>query len=122
LRWRYQKQRYSFNLFHYSKTHLLQAKKIALTIESDMVNEAFDCTLNKYKPACQLSRTEQKSLAELFSQWVTDYRNRDCDKDIDYYLIKRMLIRWGDFQVNDALSRLNKEAIGLKLIMKDYGY
>jgi len=46
LRWRYQKKRYSLNLFHNTKTNFIQAKKIALLIESDMVSETFDLTLS----------------------------------------------------------------------------
>ena len=49
LRWRYLKKRYSLNLFLYNKANLLQAKKIALQIESDLVNGLFDSSLNKYK-------------------------------------------------------------------------
>lgn len=73
---------------------MLQAKKIALAIEHDLVNEDFDTTLTKYKPASKKKELEPKLLVELFSDWVKQYRNRDSDKDVDYYLIKRMLERW----------------------------
>lgn len=33
LRWRYQKQRYSMNLFSYSKENLVRAKKISIKIQ-----------------------------------------------------------------------------------------
>jgi hypothetical protein len=48
LRWRYQTKRYSLNLFHFSKPNLLQAKQIALLIESDIALNEFDFT-SKYK-------------------------------------------------------------------------
>lgn len=114
LRWRYQKQRYSLNLFQYNKANMLQAKKIALSIEHDMVNEAFDSTLNKYRPSSQKSESNVTSIVELFSEWVKQYRNRDCDNDVHFYPIKRMLERWGTFQVKDVLARLNNEVIGTK--------
>ena len=53
LRWRYNTKRYSLNLFRYSKHNLLQAKKIALNIEHDIVQGTFDDTLVKYKPKAQ---------------------------------------------------------------------
>lgn len=46
LRWRYQSKRYSLNLFLYNKANLLRTKKLALTIEHDLVSGAFDSTLN----------------------------------------------------------------------------
>jgi integrase len=114
LRWRYQTKRYSLNLFHYSKASLLQAKKIAVAIEHDMVTESFDFTLNKYKPTSQQSKPELKSIMELFADWVKQYRNRDCDKDVDYYLVKSMLERWGGFHIKEALIRLSSEKICAK--------
>lgn len=48
-RWRYQAKRYSLNLFLYNKTNLPRAKKLALTIEHDLVSGTFDYTLNQYK-------------------------------------------------------------------------
>lgn len=114
LRWRYQKQRYSLNLFHFSTANLLQAKKIALQIESDMITEAFDFTLCRYKPKAQEEMPVQKSLVEHFEAWVKIYRNRDCEKDTDYYLTKRMLERWEDFTPKEVLIRLSNEAIGAK--------
>jgi hypothetical protein len=41
--------RYSLNLFLYNKSNLLRAKKIALTIENDMVTDAFDDSLERFK-------------------------------------------------------------------------
>ncbi len=41
LRWRCQKKRYSLNLFLFNKANLLQAKKIALQIEHDLLADSF---------------------------------------------------------------------------------
>jgi integrase len=114
LRWRYQKKRYSLNLFHYSRTSLIQAKKIAAAIENDMLTESFDFTLSRYKPSSHSESKEPKLFVELFIDWVKQYRHRDCDKDVDYYLIKRMLERWGNFNLREVLIRLNKEPISAK--------
>lgn len=114
LRWRYQKKRYSLNLFHYTKSNLLEAKKTALLIEQDMVTQSFDCTLKKYGALEAYLVPEPKPMAEQFHDWVKLYRNRDCEKDTDYYLTKRMLERWGGFNANDALKKLSDESIGAK--------
>jgi hypothetical protein len=50
LRWRYQSKRYSLSLFHYSKSNLLQARSVPLSIEVGMVSQSFDTTLVKYNP------------------------------------------------------------------------
>jgi integrase len=48
LRWSYQKKRYSLNLFTYNRANLLQAKKIALQIENDLVTGQFDVSTKRY--------------------------------------------------------------------------
>jgi integrase len=49
LRWGYQGKRYTLNLL-YAKTNLIQARRIALQMESDITRGLFDSTLNSYKP------------------------------------------------------------------------
>ena len=44
-RWRFQKKRYSLNLFVFSKFNLSQARKIARQIEKDIVHSYFDISL-----------------------------------------------------------------------------
>ncbi len=56
LRWRYQLKRYSLNLSIYNKTNLLQAKKVAISIEEDVANDRFDYTLNRYKGKKEISK------------------------------------------------------------------
>jgi integrase len=49
MRWRNEGKRYSLTLFSNTKKGLYQAKKLALEIESDLLNDQFDATLYKYK-------------------------------------------------------------------------
>ena len=49
LTWRYRTIRYSINLNAYNKANLLIAKKAALQIEVNIVNEKFDYSLNSYR-------------------------------------------------------------------------
>ena len=114
LRWRYQNKRYSINLASYSKTNLLQARKLAVSIEHDIALDCFDSTLGKYKPNIVYEKKEWSSLVDLFIKWVVSYRNRDVDSDTDYYLIKQMLIRWGDLPISEAVKKFNAEKIGPK--------
>jgi integrase len=114
LRWSYQQKRYSLSLFQLNNTNLIQARKIASTIESDMVFETFDTTLAKYLPEAKQVIKEQKSLVEYFEEWVTNYRNMDCDKHIDYNSTRNMMLRWGKFTVNDVIRHFNAETFNAK--------
>jgi hypothetical protein len=75
LRWRYQKKRYSLNLFQYNKANLVQARKIALQIERDLLTDKFDVTLVQYKPTAiqECAVQESKTLVEHFEEWVKSY-------------------------------------------------
>ncbi|NDE09492.1 MAG: site-specific integrase, partial [Chitinophagia bacterium] len=48
LRWRYAGNRYSINLSAFNKINQLEAKRVALTIEQDMVTNNFDYSLIRY--------------------------------------------------------------------------
>jgi integrase len=116
LRWRYHKTRYSLNLFSFSKTNLLHAKKVAVSIEHDMLLGSFDKTLQKYNPKYTLtpSETSKKSLVDHFNEWVISYKNRDVNKDVDYNLTMKMLKRIGSLSPIEVLKKLNEEAIAPK--------
>ena len=77
LRWRYQQKRYTLNLFYFSKANLLQAKKIALQIEQDILDDTIDTSLKRYKPASlqEAVVSVNKTLIEHFEDWVKNYRN-----------------------------------------------
>lgn len=115
LRWRFQKKRYSINLFSYSKANLLQAKKIALQIETDLINGQFDATTKKYLPKVnQEAEHVSKTLVEHFEEWVRNYRNMDCEKDIDYNSTRNMMRKWGDFDMKTVVGHFNRETFGAK--------
>jgi integrase len=114
LRWRHQSKRYSLSLFLFSKTNLIQAKRIAATIEKDIVFESFDETLKKYKPEVKQEPVYRKTLVEHFEHWVKNYRNMDCEMHIDYNSTRNMMLRWGKFGVNEVLKCLNAETFNGK--------
>lgn len=142
LRWRYQSKRYSLNLFLYNKQNLLQAKKIALTIESDLVTGAFDYTLEQYKtlvaqvshphlfencnsctPAKETSQKKKSVVVEPHSSILKDFDRYLTAKSMDpqsddlssYYTQTRaMLKKWGDFDPEDTPVLLSKERFGPK--------
>jgi integrase len=117
LRWRFQKKRYSLNLFLYSKSNLSQAKKIAAQIEKDMVQNCFDVSLKKYKPIAAQEPPPIpviKSLVQHFQDWVKNYRNMDCERDIDYNSTRNMLLRWGKFDTPTVVVHLNNESFGAR--------
>lgn len=111
LRWRYQSKRYSLNLFNYNKTNLLQARKVAVTIEQDMVIGAFDNSLEKYSPNKAVGELKPKSIPQSFIEWVRNYKNREVDDDVDYSLTKKMLERWGSFSLFEAIKLLSQEKL-----------
>jgi integrase len=139
LRWRFQQQRYSFNFSSYSKMNLLEAKKVGIAIESDMQENHFDHTLKRYKLPCYKKAnglpsvdattevhdhsvstkivapvlgtvtTDSFDLVVQFEFWVKNYRNMDCEKDVDYNATRNMMRRWGQFEVSSVLYNLNQE-------------
>jgi integrase len=116
MRWRYLDKRYSLTLFTNNKKGLLQAKKLALEIESDLFNDRFDATLCKYKGIEPPQEIEQstKTMVEHFEYWVREYKQMDCNKNVDYYHLRNTLRKWGEFDQGTILSRLNKESFGSK--------
>src|SRR5688572_78242 len=97
LRWRYLSKRYSLNLFNYNKTNLLQARKVAIIIEQDIVLGTFDSSLLKYKSSPDIKTSKSISLVQRFKEWVQIYRNREVNENVDYYLTMKMLERWKGF-------------------------
>ena len=106
LRWRFRKRRFSLNLFHFSKANLLIAREIAFQIENDLSMGVFDISLDRYKPSSipESSTGTEKTIVEHFEEWVINYRNMDCDRDIDYYSTRNMMTRWGKFECSSVVS------------------
>ena len=81
LRWRYQTKRYSLCLFTYTKQNLQSARKTAVEIEQDTVNNQFDFTLAKYKGEQIVPLpTVDKSIVEYFEDWATVPTPNKLDK------------------------------------------
>lgn len=116
LRWRYQKKRYSLSLFQFTKSNFQQAGRIAVEIERDIHAGEFDVTLLRYKPGSiqETVLNEIKSLVEHFEAWVRNYRNMDCDRDIDYRSTRSMMERWGRWDEATVVQHFGKEKIGAK--------
>ena len=114
LRWRYQSERYSLNLGAYIKANLIHARKIAVYIEQDMLNNQFDFSLAKYKGEQEAPFIPLKSIVNYFEEWVTDYKQMDCNKNSDYFYIRNTIRKWGNFKEGDLLPNLNKEAFSPK--------
>jgi integrase len=114
LRWRYQSERYSLNLGAYIKANLTHARKIAVKIEQDMLNNHFDFSLSKYKGEQEAPPIILKTIVGYFEEWVSDYKQMDCNKNSDYFYIRNTIRKWGDFKVEDLLPNLNKEAFSPK--------
>jgi len=116
MRWRYLNKRFSLTLFTNNKKGLLQAKKLALEIESDLFNDCFDTTLFKYKGIESHQEIEQptKTMVKHFEYWVKEYKQMDCNENVDYFHLRNTLIKWGEFDQGTILTRLNKESFGAK--------
>jgi len=108
LRWRYQTKRYSLSLYSFSKQNLLQAKKTALDIEHDMVNNHFDYTLVKYGRN-EEREEELKSIVAYFEEWVSSYKQMDCEKHTNYNSTRNMLKKWGKIDETNIQKKLSKE-------------
>ena len=116
LRWRFQTKRYSLNLFEFSKSNILLAKKIAQHIGHDINIGKFDSTLYSYKPnyCRKIVETPEENLVQIFETWVTNYRNMDCNTDKDYHTVRNMMLRWGRFDITSVLYHFNQETFSAK--------
>ena len=117
LRWRYQGKRYSLSLGPYDKVNLKATKKVVLQIELDMAIGQFDDSLIKYGGKLVKAVEEPKkpkTIVACFEKWVKDYKQMDCDKNVDYYHLRNTLRKWGELQPDEMLTRLNTEKFGPK--------
>jgi integrase len=114
LRWRHEGKRYALNLFVYNKHNLLQAKRIAVLIEQDLVYGSFDRSLDKYRGKQKVEASvslDQLSGIEVFEKWVRDVRNMDPEKHINYHSVRNMMKRWEGFEWVQMPRFLAKEPI-----------
>ena len=110
LRWRYQNKRYSISLLAFNKTNLLQARKLALQIEQDMITEVFDTTLVKYSGKNPQSPSSTgKSFVVLFEQWVISCKQMDCEEHTNYNSTRNMIRKWGEVKQENILIKINAE-------------
>lgn len=97
------------NLSFYNKQNLLQAKKIALTIEEDVTNDRFDYSLNKYKGKNESPSITEKTFVEYFEEWTTSYKQMDCELHTNYNSVRNMLKKWGKTNQSNILHKFNSE-------------
>lgn len=109
LRWRYNAIRYSINLNAYNKANLLLAKKTALQIEEDIVNDKFDYSLNKYKNGSGNTPHVKKSIVLYFEEWTSNIKQMDCEKHTNYNSVRNMLKKWGSIEQSNIHIKLNTE-------------
>jgi integrase len=111
LRWRFRGERYSLSLFPYNKLNVSAAKKVALKIELDMLNDQFDATLVAYGKQTSLPevKVQPKTIVEYFEKWTKDFKQLDCDINSDYHHLRNTLRKWGELDSRQMLIALNKE-------------
>jgi len=109
LRWRYQAKRYSISLSAYSKQNLFQAKILALEIEQDILTNMFDFTLIKYGGKDANPNKNSKSIVANFEDWVSFYKQMDCEKHTNYNSTRNMLRKWNQVSQNNIVKKFNAE-------------
>ena len=109
LRWRYQAKRYSLSLTAYSKQNLFQARILALEIEQDILTNMFDFTLIKYGGKDANSNKKSKSIVAYFEDWVSFYKQMDCEKHTNYNSTRNMLRKWGKITQENIVKKFNAE-------------
>jgi len=109
LRWRYQAKRYSISLTAYSKQNLFQARILALEIEQDILTNMFDFTLIKYGGKDANPNKNSKSIVANFEDWVSFYKQMDCEKHTNYNSTRNMLRKWNQVSQNNIVKKFNAE-------------
>ena len=107
LRWRQESNRYSMNLNACSELNLIQAKKVAIQIEQDMVLGNFDQSLSKYSGKESKSSLPRMNFSELFEHWVKNYKQMDCDVHTNYNSTRNMIRKWGMVNSGNILRKFN---------------
>lgn len=109
LRWRHLAKRYSISLSAYSKQNLFQAKILALEIEQDILTNLFDFTLIKYGGKDANPNKNSKSIVANFEDWVSFYKQMDCEKHTNYNSTRNMLRKWNQVSQNNIVKKFNAE-------------
>ena len=109
LRWRYAGIRYSINLSSFNKINLLEAKRVALSIEQDMVTDNFDYSLIRYNGKRIDTCSKGKTFVQLFEIWVKNYKQMDCELHTNYNALRNMLMKWGNVEPSNIVKKLNAE-------------
>lgn len=107
LRFSFNEKRYSKSLYADSKVNMLKAKSIAIQIERDIAMGVFDTTLNKYLETKKIETT--KSFVEMFEHWVSEYKQMDCEKHINYNQVRNMISKWKNVTEHNIVSHYNRE-------------
>jgi len=110
LRWRYQGKRFSLSLWHYSKVNLLEARKVALQIERDILLNSFDPNLGKYggRGAARAGGVGKikETFVDQFEFWVKNYKQMDCELHTNYNSTRNMLKNWGQITESNIQQKL----------------
>ncbi len=112
LRWRYENKRYSLSLSAWKQLNILQAKKIAIEIEQDILTGSFDHTLKKYagkKTIDNKNLQGRQTFTLLFEHWTKSYKQMDCEIHTNYNSTRNMIRKWGNVSAGNLLNKLNKE-------------
>ncbi|MES2373835.1 MAG: tyrosine-type recombinase/integrase [Bacteroidota bacterium] len=108
LRWRFNGIRHTLNLSAYTKINLQKAKKLAIEIERDMALDNFDSTLLRYKGEPNTTAII-KPFKEQYEEWVSNYLNMDCEKNVNYNAFRNMIRKWGQVNEANVLEKFNAE-------------
>ena len=109
LRWRNNGKRYSLSLGAFSELNLLQARKVVLQIEQDLILGSFDQTLLKYNGKQANKPAKTKSFTDYFEYWVKNYKQMDCEIHTNYNSTRNMIRKWGRVDAGNLVKKLNAE-------------
>lgn len=127
LRWRVNGRRCSINTpFPYSATNLSNAANLAARIQSDLVNNTYDPTMERYKRlvhsnittpvqpsmGTQPASSTAGTIGEIqphFKLWVTQIKNADFDRSSYYLYTDKALTRWGSLSLLELPRMMHSE-------------
>ena len=115
LRWRYLGARYSLSLSYWCDLNLLEAQKVALQIEQDMIVGTFDPTLLRYAPMRGVKKAalsvRELSFTQIFEYWTKEFKQMDCEVHTNYNSTRNMIRKWGRVTAGCIVKKLNCESI-----------
>jgi integrase len=97
------------NMSAFTDLNLIQAKKIVLQIEQDIILNCFDSSLVKYSGIRETEKFTNPDFTTLFEYWVNNFKQMNCEVHTNYNSTRNMIRKWGKVDAGNIVKKFNAE-------------